>query len=50
MEYLEGRDLRRELEARGLLPIAEAVTWLTQACSAIAEAHALGIVHSDLYP
>jgi serine/threonine-protein kinase len=50
MEYLEGRDLKAELEARGTLPIREAVTHVLQAAAGLAEAHALGIVHRDVKP
>jgi serine/threonine-protein kinase len=50
MEYLEGEDLAQVLAARGRLPAAEAVGFLLQACEAIAEAHAQGMVHRDLKP
>jgi serine/threonine-protein kinase len=50
MELLEGNDLAAELETRGVLPIAAAVTYVMQACAALAEAHALGIVHRDVKP
>ena len=50
MEYVEGRDLSAELEARGPLPIEEAVGYVLQAMVGVAEAHALGIVHRDLKP
>ena len=50
MELLEGQDLSAMLKARGPLPIADAVLYVTQACHAVAEAHALGIVHRDLKP
>ena len=50
MELLHGRDLEAELRARSSLPISEAVDWVLQACSAVAQAHAVGIVHRDLKP
>jgi serine/threonine protein kinase len=50
MEYVDGRDLAAELEARGPLPVEEAVGWVLQAAVGVAEAHALGIVHRDLKP
>jgi eukaryotic-like serine/threonine-protein kinase len=50
MEYLEGSDLADLLAARGRLPPHEAVTYVLQACEAIAEAHAAGIVHRDIKP
>lgn len=50
MEYLSGKDLKQVVRERGPLPIREAVTYVCQACEAIAEAHALSIVHRDLKP
>ncbi|HTM45283.1 MAG TPA: protein kinase [Polyangiaceae bacterium] len=50
MEYLEGRDLAQELDARLMLPTSEAVAIVLQACSAMAVAHQAGIVHRDLKP
>ncbi len=50
MEYLDGRDLKRELTKRGALPVAEAVSYLVQACTGIEAAHDAGIVHRDLKP
>jgi len=49
MECLTGEDLSQIL-ARGPLPPVEAVDYVLQACEAIAEAHALGIVHRDVKP
>lgn len=48
MELLEGRDLAEEISERGPLPVAEAVGYVIEACSAMAEAHSLGVVHRDL--
>jgi serine/threonine-protein kinase len=50
MEFLDGQDLGALLQARGPLPVIDAVTYILQACEAIAEAHALGIVHRDIKP
>lgn len=50
MELLTGRDLDAELEARGPLPVEDAVSYILQACEGVAEAHAAGLVHRDLKP
>lgn len=50
MEHLTGSDLARALSSRGPLPIQEVVDYVLQACEAIAEAHALGLVHRDIKP
>jgi serine/threonine-protein kinase len=50
MEYLEGTDLARVIRERGALPVREAVDHVVDACDALAEAHALGIVHRDVKP
>ena len=50
MELLEGEDLSNVLLRRGSLSAQEVVTYMIQACEALAEAHALGIVHRDLKP
>lgn len=50
MELLDGVDLRSLLRTKPQLPIELAVSYLHQACEAIGEAHALGIVHRDIKP
>ena len=49
MEYLEGSDLLALLRQR-TLGVAEAVGYVREACEAIGEAHALGIIHRDVKP
>jgi serine/threonine-protein kinase len=50
MELLEGEDLAKTLSRHGAIPVAEAVGCVLQACEALAEAHAAGIVHRDVKP
>jgi serine/threonine-protein kinase len=50
MEYLEGTDLETLLMREGPLPVERAVDYVLQACEALAEAHAAGIVHRDVKP
>ncbi|HRI72537.1 MAG TPA: serine/threonine-protein kinase, partial [Polyangium sp.] len=50
MEHLDGEDLKKVVKSRGGLPVDEAALYAYQACEAVAEAHANGIVHRDLRP
>ncbi|MBM7112162.1 serine/threonine-protein kinase [Archangium primigenium] len=48
MEWLEGRDLGAELQARGPLSGHEALELLEQVGSALGAAHGAGVVHRDV--
>jgi serine/threonine protein kinase len=50
MDCLEGEDLRRVQNAKGRLPLGQAVDYAVQICQGLAEAHAQGIIHRDLKP
>ncbi len=50
MELLSGTDLGSLLDKQGAMPEAQAVDFVLQACSGIAEAHRRGVVHRDLKP
>jgi len=50
MELLEGVDLAALLTSSGPLSVSDVADWVLQACEAIAEAHAAGIVHRDIKP
>jgi serine/threonine-protein kinase len=50
LEYLDGVDLADLVRDGGPLPLATAVAYVLQACEALAEAHALGMVHRDVKP
>lgn len=49
MEYLTGSDLGRVMKL-GPVAIADAVSYVLDACTGLAEAHAIGVVHRDLKP
>lgn len=50
MELIEGHTLREYLTKRGRFEIKDAINYLTPILSALAAAHALGIVHRDIKP
>ena len=50
MEYVVGRSLRDVLRKEPVLAPDRAVDIVAQACSALAAAHALGILHRDIKP
>jgi serine/threonine-protein kinase len=50
MEYLEGETLEACMERTRPLPVAMAVSVVSQVASALADVHARGIVHRDLKP
>ena len=50
MEFLDGEDLQTRLERVGALPFETVVPIVNQIASALAEAHAAGVVHRDLKP
>jgi eukaryotic-like serine/threonine-protein kinase len=50
MELLKGLDLDALVRRTGPVTPARAVHFLRQACSSLAEAHALGLVHRDIKP
>ncbi len=50
MELLRGKTLRDELNARGRLPISEAVALATEVAAGLRIIHPRGIVHRDLTP
>lgn len=50
MDLLEGRSLAKELEARGTLPVSEALAIAIPVANALAAAHRMGVVHRDVKP
>jgi serine/threonine protein kinase len=49
MEFVEGMSLDQRLQ-QGRLPVEEAARCISQVLSALASAHALGVVHRDIKP
>ena len=50
MPYVKGEGLRSKLRTEGALPVGEAVRLLRDVASALAYAHAEGVVHRDIKP
>jgi serine/threonine-protein kinase len=50
MEYLRGMDLEALVEQHGPVPPARATRFIIQACLALEEAHAAGLIHRDIKP
>jgi serine/threonine-protein kinase len=50
MEYLRGLSLADLVERHGPLPPGRVIYLLRQACRALSEAHAAGLIHRDLKP
>jgi serine/threonine-protein kinase len=50
MEWIEGRPLRRLLEAEGKLDLRQSVRLATGICGALEYIHSHGVVHRDLKP
>jgi serine/threonine protein kinase len=49
-EWLVGETLASMLQRQGPLPVDQAVDYVCQVCSALADAHRLGIVHRNVRP
>jgi eukaryotic-like serine/threonine-protein kinase len=50
MEFLQGMSLEELVAVHGVLPPERVIYLLRQACEALAEAHAAGLIHQDLKP
>lgn len=50
MELVQGRDLKKEIKAFGVLELSRALDLAIQLCEGIGFAHRAGIVHADIKP
>lgn len=50
MELINGQTLRDVIKAGGALSLKDATNYAIQLCSALADAHAKGVVHRDIKP
>lgn len=50
MEYVEGTTVHDILQARGPMPVDEAVDIISQCCRGLAQAHLKNIIHRDIKP
>src|SRR4029077_15457583 len=50
MEYVDGLNLRELVDRHGPVAPGRVVYLLRQACAALAEAHAAGLIHRDIKP
>ena len=50
MEFLPGLSLAELVDRHGALPPARVIHLLMQTCDALAEAHAVGLIHRDIKP
>ncbi len=50
MEYVDGLDLAKLVEAKGPLPVASACNYIYQAALGLQHAHELSMVHRDIKP
>jgi eukaryotic-like serine/threonine-protein kinase len=50
MELMEGEDLQHVIDREGPQPFENVMSWMLDACEALAEAHACGIIHRDVKP
>jgi serine/threonine protein kinase len=50
MEYIEGQDLQRLVDATGVMPYVSAANYIAQAADGLDHAHAMGLIHRDIKP